>query len=263
MKYKSVVSLIFLIIVFTYSFSYFDINKLIASENIVKKNQSITEKKPDFRSIESTEEKKRQFFAFLYPHITNENLEILKARQFLLNILAFDQSEIHDKRYKEQIATIAKRFNYQNNIIDQQDLIPLLRRVDIVPFELALVQAANESAWGTSRFAVQGNNYFGQWCFTKGCGLVPMGRSANKSHEVRVFESTKDSIKSYIKNLNTHHAYKKLRSLREDLRKNKKDISPYILADGLVNYSIKKEAYVNEIKDMLRHNKNYFQELNN
>ena len=39
------------------------------------------------------------------------------------------------------------------------------------------MQAANESAWGTSRFARIGLNFFGQWCYSKGCGMVPKRRN--------------------------------------------------------------------------------------
>ena len=69
----------------------------------------------------------------------------------------------------------------------------LLNRVDVIPPSLALAQGANESAWGTSRFSKEGNNYFGQWCFKLGCGLVPRQRDSGAQHEVAKFDSPRQS----------------------------------------------------------------------
>ena len=71
-----------------------------------------------------------------------------------------------------------------------------------------------ESGWGESRFAQQGNNLFGEWCFTKGCGIVPSQRKEGATHEVRRFDSVDDALASYMHNLNTGHAYKALRVAR-------------------------------------------------
>mgnify|MGYP002064425563 CR=1 FL=1 len=97
-------------------------------------------------------------------------------------------------------------------------LAELRRRVDTVPIRLALAQAAKESGWGTSRFARKGNNFFGQWCYDEGCGLVPRARGEGRSHEVRAFDSPGDSVASYLRNINTHHGYRELRHARAGLR---------------------------------------------
>jgi Bax protein len=118
-----------------------------------------------------------------------------------------------------------------------------------------MAQSANESAWGTSRFARKGNNFFGQWCFRKGCGLVPKQRDANKTHEVAAFDSPEESVKMYIRNLNSNSAYKSLRDLRAKLRRANKPVTGHALAAGLKHYSERGLEYVKELREMISFNK--------
>jgi Bax protein len=124
--------------------------------------------------------------------------------------------------------------------------------VDIVPVKLAVVQAAKESSWGRSRYAVQINNIFGQWCYKKGCGVIPEERTVGARHEVRRFESISDAIRSYIHNLNSHHRYENLRKLRQNLRSKGMAIEGGKLVDGLLFYSERRQQYVDEIRSMIR-----------
>lgn len=127
----------------------------------------------------------------------------------------------------------------------------LLRRVDIVPPSLALAQAANESAWGTSRFAREGNNLFGQWCYTPGCGLVPMRRELGGRHEVKRFDWPYDSVASYVHNLNTHPAYRGFRQTRESLQDESQTLSGLALLDGLRSYSERGPEYLTAIRNII------------
>lgn len=141
-----------------------------------------------------------------------------------------------------------------------ESLDELLTRVDTIPEDLVLIQAANETGWGSSRFAREGMNFFGQWCFKKGCGLVPQSRSEGLSHEVAVFKSVEDSVGSYMRNLNSNAAYSLLRAIRADLRAQNQPVSAEKLVYGLMNYSERQEAYVEELLDMLRHNNQFLVE---
>jgi Bax protein len=134
----------------------------------------------------------------------------------------------------------------------------MIKRVDGIPPALVVVQAANESSWGTSRFAKEGNNFFGQWCYVQGCGIVPNMRSSNAAHEVAKFDNVDDSIRSYINNLNTQVSYAQLRDIRASLRQKGQKITGYELAQGLIKYSTRREAYVAEIQEMILQNKKYF-----
>jgi Bax protein len=131
----------------------------------------------------------------------------------------------------------------------------LLKRVDIIPPALILAQAANESAYGTSRFSRLANNLFGEWTFTPGTGIVPLARPHGKTYEVRRFKSISASLNSYLKNLNTHRAYKGLRERRAYLRSENLPLKSVELAEGLTRYSIRGEEYVKSIKRIIRQNR--------
>jgi Bax protein len=126
--------------------------------------------------------------------------------------------------------------------------------VDTIPASLVLAQAANESAWGTSRFARQGKNVFGIWCFRDGCGKVPNARAPGKRHEVASFDSVQDGVSYYLLLLNTHPAYAQLRSLRDEKRRVDEKPTGATLAEGLLRYSERGGAYVRELQAMIRVN---------
>lgn len=128
----------------------------------------------------------------------------------------------------------------------------LLARVDIVPASMVLAQAADESAWGRSRFAVQGHNLFGQWCFLPGCGIVPKRRPKGATYEVQRFRDEQQAINRYFHNLNTGASYNKFRQLREQLRHQGKPLNGLVLAQGLQHYSSRGLNYVREIQTIIK-----------
>lgn len=201
----------------------------------------------------SISEKKSNFFAYLNPMIKEANNEVLSQRKKLLSM----QSDLPElsRSQKKYLAELSKTYRVDSTLPSEQQISLLARKINTIPASLILAQAANESAWGTSRFAQEGNNYFGQWCFSKGCGIVPNSRNEGAGHEVASFDSPLDSIKSYIRNLNRHVTYKELRSLRQKAVSQGKSPSGESLAKGLVGYSERGEEYVKEIQNMIRYNK--------
>src|SRR5690606_24219440 len=127
-------------------------------------------------------------------------------------------------------------------------------RVDILPSSLVLAQAANESAWGTSRFALEGNNFFGQWCWSEGCGLVPQQRHSGAAHEVQSYASVADSVRSYFMNINTFPSYLELRRTRQRLRDQGKPLDRHALAEGLERYTERGAEYVKEVRAIIQVN---------
>ena len=117
-----------------------------------------------------------------------------------------------------------------------------------------MAQAANESAWGTSRFAREGKNFFGQWCYTEGCGIIPARRLAGASHEVRRFDSVFDSVEAYIMNLNTFPNYQQLRDIRQQVRQSGRTIDGISLSEGLDSYSSRGDEYIFELQSMIYSN---------
>ena len=84
-----------------------------------------------------------------------------------------------------------------------------------VPYEMIIGQAALESGWGNSRFAVKANNLFGIRTFTESTPhLLPQGITEWPGWGVRAFASKCDSVKEYVRLLNEHNAYEDFRKLR-------------------------------------------------
>jgi Bax protein len=212
---------------------------------------SLNSKIPDFSTYKDINDKKNDFFAFLLPKIKYANDNILKERRQV-----FDLKVALPNLSKDEVSTLnALKDKYEVSLTNHEDAInALLKRVDIIPASLALAQAANESAWGTSRFAQEGNNLFGQWCYVKGCGIIPKQRHGKQRHEVAKFDGIVDSIESYMRNLNSQAAYEKLRTLRAEAREDEDVITGVNLANGLWSYSIRREAYVHEIQLMIKQN---------
>ena len=181
------------------------------------------------------------------PIVRDENAKILSLRKKLLH--AKKNKNNHDLVEKTAKSYHVKWTN------GKESWAKLLERVDAIALELALAQSANESAWGQSRFAKQGNNFFGQWCYKKGCGIVPKRRDKGTKHEVASFKSVNASVRSYLKNINTGRVYAPLRNIRKSNRIAGKQADAKAQAGGLLKYSIRREEYVKEIRSMIRVNK--------
>lgn len=206
---------------------------------------------PDFSNYQDSTEKKAAFFSFLYPRIVLANSRILIERDYLGSLT---EKDTLSKQEHSWLAAQSKRLRVEEEPGSPAQFALLEKRLDVIPPSLILAQAANESAWGTSRFARRGNNLFGQWCFSKGCGLVPQSRVEGASHEVAAFPSPYHSVRAYIQNLNRHGSYQALRDTRLDDRQAGDPLSGLSLARGLISYSERGEEYVGEIRSMIRYN---------
>jgi len=208
---------------------------------------------PDFRQYAAGTERKKVFFDYFLPLVQERNQAILTTRQQLKSWRG--ESENLSPRETARLKDLADAYGMESfDPASESDWETLLRRVDTVPPSLALAQAANESAWGTSRFARMGNNFFGQWCFETGCGIVPEDRGQGAKHEVAIFASPRAAVASYIRNLNSHPAYRTLRYLRAELRAADEPVTGKVLAAGLGRYSGRGEEYVAELLSMIDFN---------
>ena len=84
--------------------------------------------------------------------------------------------------------------------------------------------------------------------------MVPNDRGIRAVHEVAVFNSPSDSVASYLRNLNSHKAYKTLRKIRMNLRAAVQPVTGDELANGLEKYSQRGQDYIKEIRSIIRHN---------
>ncbi len=212
---------------------------LFAMSSLVS-SASLSSFKPSFDSIESTIVRKEVFFNYLLPAIHKKNAEILELRSAISN----------DELSYKQLNDLANKYRIKTSISKEE----LLKVIDILPPSLVLAQAANESNWGRSRFAKEYNNYFGIWCFSKGCGVVPKERNETATHEVARFNSLEDCIDYYVLNINRSYAYEDLRQIRKNQRENLEVISGIVLAEGLGNYAFPGDEYIDSIKLLINFN---------
>ena len=134
-----------------------------------------------------------------------------------------------------------------------KDLSTLKIRMDIIPVSLAIAQAAKETGWGTSRFALEGNALFGQWTWT-GEGIKPAGADSQTKHKVMKFKVLKSSIRAYERNLNTHSGYKEFRMARAELRDNNQKLDSLVLANYLDKYAATGVEYIKILKKIIEQN---------
>ena len=242
------------------------INAIIFTEDepdILTVPQTVEAKKPvpDFSQYTNVKEKKAAFFDYLRPEVEKQNAYLLTLRHYVQTlyrkVLANETLTEDDQ---ERLAWLEDEYRIKPKQSTNAKLLALLQKIDVLPVELVLVQAANESAWGTSRFARKGYNFFGLWCFSKGCGFVPSQRNDGASHEVAKFENLSRATYTYMRNLNRHDAYEDLREIRSRLRANQIPITGVALAEGLMNYSERGAAYVEELQTMIRFNEEFLTE---
>lgn len=198
-------------------------------------------------------DKKRLFFKALLPAILAENRKISRQREKLRSLFALGWL-VPDGRMYREVMDLGIYYRLPGDPNDPVFRQRLLRRVDTLPPGLALAQAANESAWGTSRFAREGNNLFGHWTWDPAQGMLPRERNAGARHFVRIFPDIQSAVGAYLQNINSGEAYRRLREMRAATRAAGEKLNPVMLADGLVRYSQRGRAYVEDIRVLIRGN---------
>ena len=200
----------------------------------------------EIKNIENTKKKKNLFIKIVLPLILEENNRIKIDRKKLFKILNKNMNSDSEKKW---LNSKFKQYGVLN-----KDLSTLKVRMDIVPVSLAIAQAAKETGWGTSRFAIEGNALFGQWTWS-GEGIKPAGiDSADSKHKVMKFKVLKASVRAYQRNLNTHGSYKKFRSERASMRDNEEELDSLILADYLDKYAATGKEYTKILKQIIKQN---------
>jgi len=226
---------------------------LAVAMSLVVSTTAWPEPMPDFSAFEAGPDRKAVFFEYVEPLIAEANENVAGDRKKLVEIASKSEFSWLDRWWLEKLAA---DYKIERESLDEEQLLStLMIRVDVVPMSLALAQAAKESGWGTSRFAREANNLFGEWCFRPGCGIVPQNRLEGRKHEVEAFETPRDSVESYLRNLNTHDSYRSFRLERARLRKTGAGLSGVELAEQLAQYSERREEYIKDIKHLIQVNK--------
>ena len=199
----------------------------------------------EIKMIESTKKRKEFFIQIVLPLILKENNNIRIDRKRLFSIINKSNNSDLEKKW------LAKK--YKQYGIPSKDLSTLKIRMDEIPVSLALAQAAKETGWGTSRFALEGNALFGQWTWS-GEGLRPKESDKNEGHKVMKFNVLQASVRAYQRNLNTHSSYKDFRKARAELRDNGKPLDSLLLAEYLDKYAETGDKYVEVLKKIIAQN---------
>ena len=200
----------------------------------------------DLDNLQSVQLKKETFIKIVLPLIVAENEKILDDRKKLLTLTEKKYTSDLEKQWLRQ-----KLLEYK---VKKGDIAELLKRMDMIPASIALAQAAKESGWGTSRFALEGNAIFGQWTWD-GQGIAPLKRDDNKNHKILKFPILRASVKAYKNNLNTHKSYFKFREKRKKLRDKNDDITGLSLTDTLKNYAQTGSEYTKILNQIITQNR--------
>jgi Bax protein len=193
--------------------------------------------------------RKNLFLRSLLPLVLKANEGVLADRRRLFNF--FERVKMGQRispAERDWFQDLARRYE-----VDDQDLFTLFQRVDVIPPSLALAQAAEESGWGTSRFAQKGNALFGQWTTEESQGLVPAERR-QAGFAIRSFPSLGEAVRGYALNLNTHPAYRDFRQARWQMREMGRPLDGLELAGALGSYSERGHDYVATIRTIIRSN---------
>ena len=197
-------------------------------------------KAPEFDKIEDVKEMKKTFFNYLLPEINRKNNEIQLIRKKVIG------KELSN----QELSKLYKKYRINEGF----EIEALLEKIDIIPPSLVLSQAALESNWGRSRFAKFYHNYFGLWCFERGCGVIPKKRDKGDTHEVAKFSSPEKAIDFYFLSLNRNKSYEILRKIRQDKRSKGQSITGLSLSEGLTNYAEIGYEYVERIRRVITSN---------
>jgi len=199
----------------------------------------------EMKMIESVKKRKNLFIQIILPLILEENNIIKWERKKLFSMLNRSNNTNAEKKW------LNNKFK-QYGVVNK-DLSTLKIRMDVIPVSLAIAQAAKETGWGTSRFALEGNALFGQWTWT-GEGMKPAAASSETKHKVMKFKILKSSIRAYQRNLNTHSGYKEFRTTRAELRDNNQKLDSLILANYLDKYAETGNEYIKILKKIIKQN---------
>ena len=219
--------------------------KEVRSEKLVKPIY-FTQFPKDLSEIQSVKLKKETFIKIVLPLVVAENEKILADKEKL--------KILENKKYTTDLEKQWLRQKLLEYKVKKGDLKELAKRIDIIPTSIALAQAAKESGWGTSRFALEGNAIFGQWTWS-GQGIAPLERSSNKNHKILKFPILRASVKAYQNNLNTHKGYSNFREKRLKIRQTNKKIKGLELTETLKNYAQTGSEYTKILNQIIRENR--------
>ena len=202
--------------------------KEIRKTKLVNIDNSIDRLPKQIKNIKNVKERKELFIQIVLPLIIEENIKIRLDRKKLFSILNKNNNSTMEKKWLDN--------KFKQYGVVNRDLATLKIKMDEIPVSLTIAQAAKESGWGTSRFALEGNALFGQWTWN-GEGIKPTSAGSNTKHKIMKFKILQASVRAYQKNLNTHSSYREFRKARAIQRDNNGKLNSLKLVKYLDKYS--------------------------
>ncbi len=214
----------------------------------------------DQTSLEvSVEVKKQLFFRLLLPAVLSANEMIIRDRNLAIELIGRRGTEeglsVAESAW---LRRLTRRYGLTPNRYARPDsdaLAALLTTYLLpIPVSLVMAQAAEESGWGTSRFAAEGNALFGQWAWSGQRIRPALQREELGDYGIAAFAAPLQSIVAYMRNLNTHAAYAELRARRTELLQRSSYVSGWTLAETLTNYSERGQEYIDTLHTIMHFN---------
>ena len=219
--------------------------KEVRKTKLVNPGNSIDLLPKEIKQIESTKKRKEFFIQIVLPLILEENYLIRLDRKRLFVILNKNNNTESERKW---LKSKFKQYGVVN-----RDFTTLKIRMDEIPVSLAIAQAAKETGWGTSRFALEGNALFGQWTWN-GDGIKPASADSDATHKIMKFKILRASVRAYQRNLNTHSSYKEFREARAIQRDNDGKLNSLELVKHLDKYAETGKEYIVVLKKIIKQN---------
>ena len=219
--------------------------KKVRKTKLVNPGNSIDLLPKEIKQIESTKKRKEFFIQIVLPLILEENYLIRLDRKRLFVILNKNNNTESERKW---LKSKFKQYGVVN-----RDFTTLKIRMDEIPVSLAIAQAAKETGWGTSRFALEGNALFGQWTWS-GEGIKPASADSDATHKIMKFKILRSSVRAYQRNLNTHSSYKEFREARAIQRDNDGKLNSLELVKYLDKYAETGKEYIVVLKKIIEQN---------
>jgi len=194
-------------------------------------------------------EKTSLFIRIMLTNVIKANEAIARDREILQGIISKTAT---GKELSSEQAAFLKQLEKEYKTEPGNQAL-LLSRVDTVPPSLAITQAIDESGWGTSRFAIEGNSLFGEHMPAHSSGKFIQAKGAKV--KMAAFDTVLQATMAYMHNLNTSRAYHHLREMRAAMRKKQggNSIDGKLLANALKHYSERGMEYVKNLHSIMRH----------
>jgi len=228
-------------------------NQLTSFKKVILPSDSTPLKKINLSS--NISKRKKDFIDIVLPIIVDQNQKIILLRQRLIDSKNYlNQNKTLTQTDQVFINNLATKYSVTAENRHKIDIInDLLISIDIIPNSIVLAQAANESGWGSSRFATEFNALFGEYTYDNNNGIMPARREEGKKHLVKYFNTIDKSVESYFININSHFAYDKFRKLRKIMRDKNNYFNINLLADKLDAYA-ENDEYVDIIISIIHDN---------